>query len=178
MRPNGKVLVRGSLSILLLAMLLTMWGSPADAAKAPPRIPGKPTSSQGNLDIRVQNAPKALEVAAANGVSRQVAAARAQAQMQSLVQGTATFTSASPSVQVRFSPVIGAPEVVRNPRGGLTAPDPGRSGIDIVRDFLHANKAVYGKPADAAEILHEKTPVPAAAKPLVSVLSKYSPKGV
>jgi uncharacterized repeat protein (TIGR01451 family) len=92
----------------------------------------------------VQNAQKALEVAAANGVSRQQAASRAQAQMQSLVQGTAAFTAASPSVQVRFSPVIGAPEVVRNPHGGLTGPALGRPGIDIVRDFLHANKTVYG----------------------------------
>ena len=56
------------------------------------------------------------------------------------------------------------------------------AGVSLTGTTLHtdedANKAVYGKPADAAEILHEKTPVPAAAKPLVSVLSKYSPKGV
>jgi uncharacterized repeat protein (TIGR01451 family) len=144
MRPNGKVLARGSLSILLLAMLLTTWGSPADAAQAPPRIPGKPSSSQGNVDIRVQNAQKALELAAAHGVGRQQAASRAQAQIQLLVQGAAALTAATPSAQVRFSPVIGAPEVVRNPHGGLTAAAPGRAGIDVVRDFLHANKAVYG----------------------------------
>ena len=56
------------------------------------------------------------------------------------------------------------------------------AGVSLTGTTLHtdedANKAVYGKPAEAAEILHEKTPVPAAAKPLVSVLSKFSPKGV
>ena len=56
------------------------------------------------------------------------------------------------------------------------------AGVSLTGTTLHtdedANKAVYGKPAEAADILHEKTPVPAAAKPLVSVLSKYSPKGV
>ena len=56
------------------------------------------------------------------------------------------------------------------------------AGVSLTGTTLHtdedANKAVYGKPVEAAEILHEKTPVPAAAKPLVSVLSKYSPKGV
>ena len=56
------------------------------------------------------------------------------------------------------------------------------AGVSLTGTTLHtdedANKGVYGKPVEAAEILHEKTPVPAAAKPLVGVLSKYSPKGV
>src|SRR6187549_3077781 len=47
------------------------------------------------------------------------------------------------------------------------------AGVSLTGTTLHtdedANKAVYGKPAEAADILHEKTPVPAAAKPLVSV---------
>ena len=56
------------------------------------------------------------------------------------------------------------------------------AGVSLTGTTLHtdedANKGVYGKPVEAAEILHEKTAVPAAAKPLVSALSKYSPKGV
>jgi lipid-binding SYLF domain-containing protein len=41
-----------------------------------------------------------------------------------------------------------------------------------------ANKAVYGKPLNADEILGGEMPVPAGAQPLTKVLSRYSPKGV
>ena len=55
------------------------------------------------------------------------------------------------------------------------------AGVSLTGTTLHtdedANKAVYGKPVEAAEILHEKTPVPAAAKPLVSVLSEVLTEG-
>ena len=41
-----------------------------------------------------------------------------------------------------------------------------------------ANKAVYGKPLGSDEILGGKVTAPAAAKPLNSILTKYSPKGI
>jgi len=41
-----------------------------------------------------------------------------------------------------------------------------------------ANKAVYGKELGSDEILNGKVTAPAAAKPLNSVLTKYSPKGI
>jgi lipid-binding SYLF domain-containing protein len=41
-----------------------------------------------------------------------------------------------------------------------------------------ANKGVYGKPLQSDEILNGKVTAPAAAKPLTSILTKYSPKGV
>jgi len=56
------------------------------------------------------------------------------------------------------------------------------AGVSLQGTTLHqdedANKAVYGKALDSAEILNEKMPAPAAAKPLNSILTKYSPKGV
>lgn len=41
-----------------------------------------------------------------------------------------------------------------------------------------ANKAVYGKPLNAAEILGGSTAIPAGAEPLTQVLTRYSPKGI
>ena len=41
-----------------------------------------------------------------------------------------------------------------------------------------ANKAVYGKPLDSAEILNGSLAIPAGAKPLMQTLTKYSPKGI
>jgi len=40
-----------------------------------------------------------------------------------------------------------------------------------------ANKAIYGKAMDAKEILTDQTKSPAAAKPVIDILTKYSPKG-
>ena len=41
----------------------------------------------------------------------------------------------------------------------------------------NANKALYGREIDAVEILGGKVATPAAAKPVVDVLMKYTPKG-
>jgi hypothetical protein len=43
-----------------------------------------------------------------------------------------------------MSPLTGAVEVLRNTRGALSGPAPGRSGEEIVRSFVRANGAVYG----------------------------------
>jgi hypothetical protein len=46
-------------------------------------------------------------------------------------------------------------EVVKNDRGALTEPAPGRSGLDIVLEFLRAHPDVYGlSPADINGLHH------------------------
>jgi len=40
-----------------------------------------------------------------------------------------------------------------------------------------ANKALYGKQMDAKEILSSQVKSPAAAKPVIDALNKYTPKG-
>jgi lipid-binding SYLF domain-containing protein len=56
------------------------------------------------------------------------------------------------------------------------------AGVSLQGVTLHqdedANKGVYGKPLQSDEILNGKVAAPAAAKPLTSILTKYSPKGV
>jgi len=50
------------------------------------------------------------------------------------------------------------------------------SGTTLKQDN-DGNKELYGKPAEATEILSGKMAAPAAAAPMVSALTKYSPKG-
>lgn len=56
------------------------------------------------------------------------------------------------------------------------------AGIELKGVTVHqdedANKGVYGKPMQSAEILAGGQPVPPGAKPLVDTLMKYSPKGI
>ena len=56
------------------------------------------------------------------------------------------------------------------------------AGVSLKGTSLHqdedANKAVYGKELDSDVILAGTMAVPAGAKPLIQMLTKYSPKGV
>jgi hypothetical protein len=56
------------------------------------------------------------------------------------------------------------------------------AGLELEGATLHqdndANKALYTKQIDAADILGGKVKTPAAAQPVIDVLAKYSPKGV
>ena len=56
------------------------------------------------------------------------------------------------------------------------------AGVSLKGTTLHqdedAIKAVYGKQLDASDILGGGVPTPASAKPLIQVLTKYSPKGM
>ena len=55
------------------------------------------------------------------------------------------------------------------------------AGLELKGSTLNqdnnANKAIYGKEIDAKEIMAGQLKSPAAAKPLIDVLTKYSPKG-
>jgi len=56
------------------------------------------------------------------------------------------------------------------------------AGVSLQGTTLHqdedANKAVYGKALGSDEILGGKVTAPPAGKPLTSILTKYSPKGI
>ena len=55
------------------------------------------------------------------------------------------------------------------------------AGLELAGSTLRPdkddNKALYGKPIEAKDILQGHPSVPAAAQPLIDVLTKYSPKG-
>jgi lipid-binding SYLF domain-containing protein len=56
------------------------------------------------------------------------------------------------------------------------------AGVSLAGTTLNqdegGNKGVYGKPLNSEEILGGGVAMPAGAKPLTQVLTKYSPKGV
>lgn len=145
MRPDWSApAVRGS-SVFALAALLALTALPMGAAGAPPHPVGKTGAvAIGNLDIRVTNRRDLAQVLAGNQVDARKTGLLAAAQIQALRQGVARLRAVSPGAEVSFSPLSGAAEVVRNPLGALTGPAPGRPGVDIVRDFLHANADLYG----------------------------------
>ncbi len=57
--------------------------------------------------------------------------------------GFSRLKSRRPNVEMGSSALTGAVEIVRS-SDGLTKASPGRSGIDIVRDFISGNQALYG----------------------------------
>jgi SH3 domain-containing YSC84-like protein 1 len=55
------------------------------------------------------------------------------------------------------------------------------AGLELKGSTLNqdndANKAIYGKQIDAKEIMAGQVSSPSAAKPVIDVLTKYTPKG-
>jgi subtilisin-like proprotein convertase family protein len=132
-------------SVFVLAGLLALASLPAQAVAAPPRPAGKPTAAGiGNLDVRVNSRRDIAAVLSGNRVDTRRIGSRAAAQIRALHEGAARLKAASPGAEVRFSPLFGAAEVVRNNLGALTGPAPGKPGQEIVLDFLRANAGLYG----------------------------------
>ncbi len=144
------------LSALLTFALLPAW--PAGAVVAPPHPTEKPgvAGAVGNLDVRVNSRRDLVRVLSGNRIDTRVTGARATTQIQAVQQGAARLKAASPGAEVRFSPLFGAPEIVRNHQGALTGAAPGKAGKDIVLDFLRANEGLYGLSAVDLTNLHWK----------------------
>jgi len=139
----------------LLAMVTLPW--PAAAQVAPHRPAGKPgAAATGNLDVRVNSRHDLVKVLSGNRVDTRQVGPRAAAQIKALQQGAAKLKVTSPGADVRFSPLFGAAEVVRNTHGALTGPAPGKAGQAIVLDFLTANAGLYGLATADLANLHWK----------------------
>ncbi|HEX4962498.1 MAG TPA: M36 family metallopeptidase [Thermoanaerobaculia bacterium] len=142
MRSDRLVSVLRRFWVLAVAVLPALTALPVSAAVTP-RPEGK-VPAAGNLDVRVTGGRDLLEVLAGYRLDPRRIGSRVAAQIKTLRQGVARLKAAFPGAEVSFSPLFGAAEVVRNPRGTLTGPAPGRPGLDIVQDFLHANAGLYG----------------------------------
>ena len=102
----------------------------------------------GNFDIRALDRGALNRLLAAHSAAVTVEQART-AQARTMETGLAQLRTVAPGAEVVVSPMTGAVEVVKNDRGALTAPAPGRAGLDIVLDFVRAHADVYGlTPAD------------------------------
>jgi uncharacterized repeat protein (TIGR01451 family) len=148
-------------STLALAALLALAFVPArpvGAIVAPSRPAEKPglAGDTGNLDVRVNSRRDLVRVLSGNRIDTRTTGTRATSQIQAVQQGAAQLKAATPGAEVRFSPLFGAPEVVRNTRGALTAAAPGKTGQSIVLDFLRANETLYGLSEADLSNLHFK----------------------
>ncbi len=145
-RVNRPLRLSSTFVLAALLALAVVPARPAGAVVAPPRPTGKPglTADIGNLDVRVNSRRDLVRVLSSNRIDTRTTGSRATGQLQAAQQAVARLKAASPGAEVRFSPLFGAPEIVRNNRGALTAAAPGKAGKDVVLDFLRANEALYG----------------------------------
>lgn len=131
----------GCPSLLACWIGLSLSVAPAGAVALPDRP--LPVAS-GNLDVRAQGGREVAKVLEAGRFDAAALGARAAALQGALRQEAARLALTSPGTEVRFSPLSGGVEMVRNRRGALTGPAPGKAGIDIVREYLGARKSLFG----------------------------------
>ena len=135
------------------AALLALLALPLGAA-APARRTGAPA---GNYDARLMG-PRALAkvLAASSTVPQKSAPTRAQlaAQVQTMQRALDRLRKTAPGAIARLSQITAAPEMVSGEKGPLSAAAPGRPGIDAVRDFLRANRDLYGLTREEIDVLH------------------------
>ena len=142
---------RITLCISLIALaLVALAGFPAartTALVSPQNAKSRPL---GNYDVRVNGGAALARLVP----DKAAAQSRIQDRANSLTAATAQLKAQAPAVDVKYSPLIGAAEVVRSKTGALTAPAPRRDSKGIVNDFLRVNAGVFGISAAEVDQLH------------------------
>jgi uncharacterized repeat protein (TIGR01451 family) len=131
---------------------LTLSALPGWAAKPP----GAKPQQAGNFDIRVgarRDLAQVVSRAPVPPLRPAPTPTQLRAQIKEMQSALATLQVASPGATAHFSPITVAPEVVAGERGPLSLAVAG-SGFDIVRAFLHANRALYGLSDAEIDALH------------------------
>ncbi|HEX9942163.1 MAG TPA: M36 family metallopeptidase [Thermoanaerobaculia bacterium] len=119
--------------------------------------PAGRSETAGNYDARVMGGRGLGEVLAESfAVPLKGAPTRTQlaGQIKTMRRALERLQKTAPGASARFSPITAAPEMVSGDRAPLSAPASGRLGIDIVRDFLRANSALYGLTGADVDALH------------------------
>lgn len=98
-----------------------------------------------NYDIRIGARAELDRVINNSATAKNAAgiAAAANAQRSNFEAAMARLRAKRPKSEAAVSPLTGAVEVLRSPNG-LTQAAPGKSGFQIVRDFLNTSRGVYG----------------------------------
>ncbi|HTG32212.1 MAG TPA: IPTL-CTERM sorting domain-containing protein [Thermoanaerobaculia bacterium] len=130
---------------------------PVLAANAAAPAAGKAARAPGNFDVRVGTSHELAAVIAersAPPLKPPPTPAQLSQQIHTMQAALGQLRTASPGATAHFSPVTVAPEIVAGERGPLSSPAPGQSGLEIVRAFLHANRALYGLTGGEIDALH------------------------
>ena len=158
---------RGLFVAWAAVLLLLLSAVPGGAAK--PRPANKrgasvltPKATKGslaptaNFDIRVMGHKDLARLVSRASVPIKPVPTRAQveAQVKEMRLALGKLQQTAPGATARFSTSTAAPEIVSAGRSPLSASAPGQAGIDIVRDFLHANRALYGLTDAEIDALH------------------------
>ena len=147
----------GTRRVLWISCVALLLALPVFAAARPAGKSGKKTPALGNFDARV-NGPQQLArvLARAQTVPARPAPGKQEigAQVKSMLAGLDRLRKTAPGATARFSTATAAPEIVSGAKGALSQPAPGRAGIDVVRDFLRANSALYGLTGEQIDALH------------------------
>jgi subtilisin-like proprotein convertase family protein len=134
----------------LLPLLLVAWLAPAGAVD--PNRPG--WTAESTYDLRLHGGSRLAELIEERsglGPPERAAVGRDRARQRALALGR--LREERPGVEIRVSTLTGSTEMVRSPRGALTAKAPGRSPRQVARDFLRGRAALYGLTPDQAERL-------------------------
>jgi len=143
MRIRESLSRKRSVLLLPIAFGLLLLGLHASAMNSPP-APDR-AETPDTYDIRIQGRPTLATLFKAYGPDQvRVMAEGARAQRGAMTAGLTKLQSASPGSEVRFSPLVGSAEVVRNRRGVLTHAVSARSATEVALDFLRNNASVYG----------------------------------
>jgi uncharacterized repeat protein (TIGR01451 family) len=150
----GWTAVRGRVLGVTAVGLLMLSAMPGGAL--PPKS-AKGSLAPANFDVRVgarRDLARVLGALPAVPFKPAPTPAQLSVQVRTMRQALDGLRRTAPGATARFSQVTGAPEIVSGDRGPLSASAPGRPGIDIVREFLHANKALYGLTDSEIDALH------------------------
>src|SRR5262249_55048695 len=94
------------------------------------------------------------KAAAARSGALKEGLAKSSRQTSEVAASLAKLRKTMPGLEVKLSNLTGAPTVVINKSGALTAAAPGLSSEAIVRDFLQENGALYGlSAADLSDLV-------------------------
>jgi uncharacterized repeat protein (TIGR01451 family) len=135
----------------LLALLVSV---PALLDTTAPSATAKPAALPRMADARVNLKASYRRAAAARSGAAAAGLAEARRHTAELLAAAVQLRKALPGLELRFSGLTGAPEVVRARSGSLTPSAPGRGSEEVVRDFLRRNGALYGlSEADLADLV-------------------------
>ncbi len=123
-----------ALAVMALSPFRLLTGSSAQQPES------KQAKIPKNMDVRVNGSGAAAQLARAGSPA---IVRRAQTQLLAVHKGLSRLKATVPTADARLSPMTGAVEILRS-ANSLSGPQPGRSGEEIVRDFITANSEIYG----------------------------------